>query len=84
MFGSGERVRIQFEITSNAGNHLREALLSDDQSIEVVDDTWLRIGASVHRSLELDRWMKGFGNEIRDVEVELADGTLVAYSEDLQ
>ena len=84
MFGSGERIRIQFEITRAAGNHLREALLSSDQAIEEVDEIWLRIGASVNRSLELDRWMKGFGNEIRDVEVELANGTLVAYSEDLQ
>ena len=69
MFGKGERVKLCFEIRGSPGVHLQEAHLSDDQEIEELDDGWLRVTATVNESLELKRWMNGFGDDIRAVDM---------------
>lgn len=70
MFGKGERVKLSFEIRGSPGMHLQEAHLSADQGIEELDDGWLRVTATVNESLELKRWMNGFGEDIRAIDMK--------------
>ena len=65
-FGDGQRIRLSFFIKKDAGHHLLEAKLSNDQ---VVDDSveHYRISATVVDSAVLDRWLLGFGGDVWDV-----------------
>ncbi len=67
MFGDGQRVRLQFCITREAGLHLTESLLAADQQVRELDDDWLEISATVVDSAMLQWWLRGFGEAVRDV-----------------
>ncbi|MYD44518.1 MAG: WYL domain-containing protein [Gammaproteobacteria bacterium] len=66
MWGRGERVAISFEIKASAGSQLLEAKLSEDQTVEICEDGWLRVSATLNESLELKRWLNSFGEDLRN------------------
>lgn len=66
-FGEGERVQLSFQITKEAGFHLTETPLSRDQVVGEVDEDWLEIRATVVHSAMLHRWLRGFGDAVRDI-----------------
>lgn len=65
-FGDGKRVRLEFRITQEAGMHLLESPLSQDQTAELIGRHY-RITATVVDSMLLDRWVRGFGDDINAV-----------------
>ncbi len=65
-YGQGARIRLSFRITKEAGLHLTETPLSKDQKVRELDDCYA-ISATVVRSLLLEQWIRGFGNEIWQV-----------------
>lgn len=64
--GHLEPVRLEFFIKANVGLHLTESKLSEDQFCEQVEDE-LHVRATVRNTVELRHWLRGFGNDIRDV-----------------
>ena len=62
----GERVRLQFTVTQDAGLQLLETPLSADQTVQVVGDCYV-ISATVVDTLVLHRWLRGFGGDVWDV-----------------
>lgn len=63
----GEKVRLRFNITRAAGQHLLESKLSHDQSHAVTNDGY-QITATVPDTLFLERWINSFGKDISNVE----------------
>jgi predicted DNA-binding transcriptional regulator YafY len=72
-FGYGEKVRLTFEIETEAGFHLTETPLSRDQHVKYLDNEWLEITATVVDSAMLDWWIRGFGEAIRAVKKTILD-----------
>ncbi len=68
VFGDGQRVRLTFRITREAGLHLTETPLSTDQQVREVDDEWLEISATVVDSAMLEWWLRGFGEAVTRIE----------------
>lgn len=66
-FGEGEHCRVQFDINKQAGYHLLETPLSEDQVVEEFENTY-RISATVIDSLLLDKWLKSFGSDVYNIE----------------
>lgn len=66
MWGRGELVALSFEVSPRAGSFLHEAKIGEDQKIEICDDEWLRVTATVPESLELRRWLDSFGTDLRE------------------
>lgn len=64
--GHLEPVKLEFFIKENVGMHLTESKLSEDQTWETSDDEF-HIKATVRDSVELRHWLRGFGNDIRDI-----------------
>lgn len=60
-FGDGEKVRLTFRIERNAGIHLLESPLSNDQQILELENGKLEISATVVNSAMLEWWLRGFG-----------------------
>ena len=69
-FGDGQRVRLTFCITNDAGLHLRESPLSKDQQVRDVGDGWMEVTATVVDSAMLEWWLRGFGQAITDIHKE--------------
>ncbi|HNI76071.1 MAG TPA: WYL domain-containing protein [Giesbergeria sp.] len=67
-FGEGQRVQLCFRITKRAGFHLTETPLSIDQCSVDMGDGWMEITATVVDSNVLDWWLRGFGNEVTNIE----------------
>ena len=67
-FGDGERIILSFRITRNAGQHLLESPMSNDQKAVETADGQLKISATVVDSAMLDWWLRGFGDAIADVQ----------------
>lgn len=65
-FGRGQRIRLSFTIGKEAGMHLLESRLSQDQEVTELP-SHLRISATVVDSMLLERWLRGFGDEVSDV-----------------
>ncbi|KOO09045.1 helix-turn-helix transcriptional regulator [Vibrio hepatarius] len=65
-FGEGEHCRVQFDINKQAGYHLLETPLSEDQVVEELENIY-RISATVIDSLLLDRWLKSFGSDVCNI-----------------
>ncbi|OAM32218.1 transcriptional regulator [Eikenella corrodens] len=70
-FGSGQHIRLRFNIRRWAGFHLTETPLSKDQQIIASDDTHYRFEATVIDSAMLDWWLAKFGDDIWDVEKQV-------------
>ena len=66
-FGEGERVQLRFRITKEAGLHLTESPLSEDQTVVEHVDCY-EISATVVDSEMLRWWMRGFGSAVWCVE----------------
>lgn len=60
-------IRIQLRFLGNQGRSLKHTVLSEDQIIEELPDSQLRLTATVRNSMELHRFIMGYGD---DIEVE--------------
>jgi predicted DNA-binding transcriptional regulator YafY len=66
-FGDSEKIRLKFKITKNAGLHLTESPLSNDQQIIEYDDHY-DITATVVDTAMLTWWLRGFGEAVWGIE----------------
>jgi predicted DNA-binding transcriptional regulator YafY len=64
--GNGERIRLQFTIDKGPGRHLLESPLAEDQTV-VEDPNSYTITASVVQTLQLERWLNSFGDQITNI-----------------
>ena len=62
----GRKIRLTFLIERDAGLHLLESPLSSDQEVTEVGNRY-RISATVAETAQLERWLRGFGDEISGV-----------------
>jgi len=69
--GNGQRVKLQFTVTKGAGLQLLETPLSTDQTVAEKDDAYM-ISATVVETRLLHRWLRGFGDDIREIEMQAA------------
>lgn len=69
-FGWSAANPIQFlaDFNADAGSHLQETPLSEDQIIEVLADGRLRVSASVQETQQLLWWLLGFGDGVEVLE----------------
>ena len=65
-FGEGRRIRLSFEIDQELGFILEESPLSKDQVLQEAGGT-LKVTATVVESILLDRWLFGFGRQVRNI-----------------
>ncbi len=65
-FGDGKRVRLSFRVDAEIGVLMRESPLAADQR-EIVDEQGVEISVSVVETVQLHRWLRGFGERIWDV-----------------
>lgn len=65
-FGEGEKCQVTFCITRQAGFHLTETPLSEDQQIEEYDDHY-KVTATSVKSKQLKDWLGGFGDRVWSV-----------------
>ena len=65
-YGEGERIQLRFCIDKEAGYHLLESPLSEDQKVQVLADEY-EITATVVDSAMLDWWLRGFGDAVGSV-----------------
>ncbi|EMK3412632.1 WYL domain-containing protein [Vibrio parahaemolyticus] len=68
-FGEGEEIRLSFCIGRESGYYLLETPLSMDQSVELIDGGY-QVTATVIDSLQLERWLRGFGDEVWNITKE--------------
>lgn len=69
-FGEGQKIRLSFKINKPAGDHLLETPLSTDQIVNE-HDTYYQITATVVDSAQLTWWLRGFGEDVYDIERKL-------------
>ena len=72
-FGDGKRIRLTFRIDKDAGLHLLESPLSADQTAVEIGDQF-EIQATVVESAQLKRWLRGFGEQVNDVQINSVEG----------
>ena len=65
--GDGKKIRLSFSISKNEGLLILESRLSKDQTYAEHEDCY-RITATVIQSQMLDRWLRGFGDHVWDIE----------------
>ncbi len=65
-FGEGKRITLTFRIQKEAGYHLLESPLSEDQKVQELKDAY-EIMATVVDSARLDWWLRGFGDAVQDI-----------------
>lgn len=65
-YGEGKKIRLSFRITKEAGLHLLESQLSEDQTVREFKNCY-QITATVIESLQLSQWLRGFGDKITSV-----------------
>lgn len=63
-FGNGKRIKLVFQITKQAGFHLLETKITADQVVKEIDDM-MEFTTTVVESNQLNRWLLGFGDELR-------------------
>lgn len=66
-FGTGRRIRLTFCIDKNAGFHLLESPLSNDQQVTEIGDQF-KISATVVETAQLEWWLRGFGDQVSHVQ----------------
>ena len=62
-FGDGKKVKLKFKIKKLVGLHIVESPLSVDQTSEADGDCYV-ITATVVDTMILDKWLRGFGDDI--------------------
>ncbi|MEW6563594.1 MAG: WYL domain-containing protein [Pseudomonadota bacterium] len=65
-FGEGKHIRLTFRIKKDAGLHLLESPLSQDQQVTEFDGFY-EITATVVDSTRLDWWLRGFGDTVQAI-----------------
>jgi len=65
-YGDGQKVRLSFKISLDAGLEILECPLSRDQTVTEFDDHY-RISATVIDSGILSRWLNGYGAAITEI-----------------
>lgn len=65
-YGEGKRIRLTFRIDKDAGYHLLESMLSEDQQVKELQDIY-EITATVVDSARLDWWLRGFGDAVHKI-----------------
>ncbi len=65
-FGEGKRIRLSFLMDKGLGVYLMECPLSGDQVIKQAQDK-LRISATVVDTVQLNRWLLSFGDQVSHV-----------------
>ena len=70
-FGEGEEIVLSFCIRQESGYHLLETPLSTKQSVKLIDGGY-QFTATVIDSLQLDRWLLGFGSDVWNITKEAA------------
>ncbi len=65
-FGEGTRIRLTFRIDKDAGLHLLESPLSEDQKHKDLGGQF-EITATVVETAQLEWWLRGFGTQIRNI-----------------
>lgn len=78
-FGEGDKCQIEFTLTKQAGYHLLETPLSEDQTVIELDNCY-KFKATVTNSLIVRRWLIGFGNHIQNVKLDNEPFDLTATS----
>lgn len=66
-FGFGanaDNCRLEAVFYENAGAHLRETPLSEDQQIEAIAEGQVRVTATVAKTHQLTWWLLGFGHKV--------------------
>ncbi len=77
-FGEGERIRLTFRIAKPNGLHLLESPLSKDQQVTELDEEY-EITATVVDTEQLNWWLRGFGDTVKDVEKEPIANIKIKY-----
>lgn len=62
-YGDGKLIRLSFNIEKEAGFHLLESPLSEDQQVVELENAY-QITATVVDSAMLEWWLRGFGNAV--------------------
>lgn len=62
-FGDGKKVKLTFKIKKHVGLHIVESPLSNDQTT-ILDEDYYVITATVVDTMILDKWLRGFGEDI--------------------
>jgi predicted DNA-binding transcriptional regulator YafY len=70
---TGNKIRLTFDIAAEEGLSLIEAPLSVDQEVVALPDGGYRISATVVETLMLERWLRGYGESISNVQRQLVD-----------
>jgi predicted DNA-binding transcriptional regulator YafY len=65
-FGTGKRIKLTFHVEKEAGFHLLESKLSEDQQVKELEDAY-EITATVVESDQLEWWLRGFGAAVKIV-----------------
>lgn len=74
-FGNGKQVKLEAIFYEPAAEHLYETPLSEDQAITPVDDTHVRVMATVANTPQLEWWLLAFGDAVEVVKpVSLREG----------
>lgn len=68
-FGEGKKTRLSFSIDKQAGFHLLESRLSEDQQCTEHDDSYC-ITATVVDTLQLRWWLNGFGDNVWNIQLQ--------------
>lgn len=68
-FGQGKRIKLSFQITKDAGYHLLESMLAEDQQVVELKDGY-EITATVVETAQLEWWLRGFGDAVKRVRKE--------------
>lgn len=66
-YGDGKLIRLSFSIEKEAGYHLLESPLSEDQQVVELDNAY-QITATVVDSAMLEWWLRGVGEDIWNVQ----------------
>lgn len=74
-FGEGKRIRLSFRIAKEAGLHLLESPLSEDQQARELDGQF-EITATVVETAQLEWWLRGFGKQVSSVNRKQLSQTL--------
>lgn len=67
-FGEGRKCKLTFCISKPEGYHLLETPLSECQRIKEYD-THYRVCAEIIESMQLKRWLRGFGEDVWNIEL---------------
>ena len=65
-FGEGQKIELSFRISKEAGAHLLETPLSEDQNVKEVKNGY-EIKATVVDTQQLEWWLRTFGDEVSSV-----------------